>query len=252
MTRGPAIGHYRRSGAGGLTVATEEEVQTLTARLKAALGADVGVACSPLLGEDDEQDLFPEEAVAVERAVPKRVREFATGRQLARRLLGELGFAPGPLPARADRSPRWPPGAVGAITHTKSLCIVVAARGGPDESLGVDVEPRDDLSAELHPLVCTNKEMRWLAAQPADRQGRLGKALFSAKETLYKCQHPLTATFLGFHQAEVELDPAAGRFDARILHPVAARLGDLLTGTLIETDRWIVTAMRYPARPLVG
>ncbi len=228
----------------------DQELDTLTRRLSAALGADVRVACAPILDDDPITDLLPEEAEAVAKAVPKRRREFAVGRRLARALLRALGFPPGPLLVRHDRSPQWPRGAIGAITHTRGLCIVVAARGGPDEALGVDVEPRDDLKAELQPLVCTPSEIRWIESYPEEDRGRLAKLIFSAKETLYKCQHPLTGTFLGFHQAEVTLCPSDGRFEARILHPVAARLGDLpMEGTVIEMESWIVTAMRWPPGP---
>lgn len=246
--------HYLRPKAAkeehGLPVPTEQEIATLTARLATTLGADVRVACAPILEDDEPQDLLPEEAVTVAKAVPKRVREFAAGRRLARQLLQTLGFPPGPLVCNPDRSPAWPRGAIGAITHTRSLCVVVAARGGPDESLGVDAEPLDDLKPELRSLVCTPAEARWLEARPETERGRLGTLLFSAKETLYKCQHPLTGTFLGFHQAEIDLMPEAGRFEARILHPVAARFGaDPMEGALIETDRWILTAMRWPPGP---
>ena len=234
-----------------LPAPTEHELETLTHRLSAALGPDVRVACAPIESEDDAHDLLPEERAAVQRAIPKRVREFATGRRLARRLLSELGFPSGPVPARADRSPQWPRGAIGAITHTTGLCVVVAARGGPDEALGVDVEPSDGLKPDLQSLVCTPSEARWIESQPAKDHGRLGKLVFSAKETLYKCQHPLTGTFLGFHQAEVDLSPERGSFEARILHPVAAQLGHLpMAGSIIETDRWIVTAMRWPPGPV--
>ena len=233
-------------------VPTPEELQQVTDWLRGALGGDVKVAAAPIPNGDPPDDLFEEEAQAMVRAVPRRRHEFATGRRLARRLLRELGFAEGPLVPKPDRSPNWPRGAVGAITHSKNMCIVVAARGSPDESLGIDVEAATDLQDDLRRLVCTPSEARWLEAQPTTDQGRLGKLFFSAKETLYKCQHPITSTFLGFHQAEIELMREAGRFDATILHSVGSRFGDgSLRGRLLETDRWIVTAMRWPDGPAV-
>jgi 4'-phosphopantetheinyl transferase EntD len=44
-----------------------------------------GVAAAELCGPGDPELLAPEESVAVARAVPKRVREFAAGRLCARR-----------------------------------------------------------------------------------------------------------------------------------------------------------------------
>ncbi|MEM7675131.1 MAG: hypothetical protein AAF449_03910, partial [Myxococcota bacterium] len=151
---------------------TDEEIATLTKRISTALGSDVKVACS---GIDDQTPppMEPEEAVTVAKAVPHRVAEFATGRALARRLLGELGFAPGPLVARKDRSPDWPTGAIGSITHTKHIAIVAAARGGPNDALGIDVEPRESLNPELNSLICTPYEVRWLEQQPVQDRGRI-------------------------------------------------------------------------------
>ncbi|MEO1335502.1 MAG: 4'-phosphopantetheinyl transferase superfamily protein, partial [Myxococcota bacterium] len=203
---------------------TDEEIAILTERISKALGPDVKVACAAI---DDRAPppMAPEEAVTVAKAVPQRVAEFATGRALARRLVSELGFAPRPIVSRKDRSPDWPAGAIGSITHTKHIAIVAAARGGPDASLGIDVEPRETLNPELYSLICTPQEIEWLDRQPAEDRGRIARTLFSAKETLYKCQHPITTTFLGFQQAEIDFTRPE-RFEARILHPVAARFGD--------------------------
>ena len=62
--------------------------------------------------------LLPQELALIEGAVPKRVTEFATGRQCAREALRDLGIADVPILFGKDRCPLWPVGTVGSITHT--------------------------------------------------------------------------------------------------------------------------------------
>src|SRR5437763_335927 len=71
--------------------------------------------------------LYPEERACIARAVPKRRAEFATGRVCARQALERLGVAVGPLLPHPDRSPAWPPGIVGSISHTDGYCAVAVA-----------------------------------------------------------------------------------------------------------------------------
>lgn len=205
------------------------------------LGAAVRVAAVPIGASVEE--LFAEEIACVARAVPKRQREFATGRTLARRLLGELGFPPAPLLPEADRTTRWPEGAVGSIAHTDEVCIVAVARSEVARSLGIDVEAETPLEADLVRLVCTERERAWLQdRQPAER-GLLAKLVFSAKEAAYKCLFPLTGMMLDFQDAEIELKD--GRFVVRWQPPEVAELGLGVTeGRYVLTGDWILAGAR--------
>jgi 4'-phosphopantetheinyl transferase EntD len=160
---------------------------------------------------DHEADaLLPEEAVLVQNAVAKRRREFNAGRACARRALGRLGIELHPLTAGKDRVPHWPDGIVGSISHTHGWCGAAVARAAQFESVGVDAERDDDLKLQLWPMICTERETQWLAALPEEQRGWVAKAIFSAKESLYKCQYLLTHTFLGFHAVETEFDLERG------------------------------------------
>ena len=64
----------------------------------------------------DPAALPVDELRQIERAVPKRRLEFAAGRQLARRLLIEIGHDVDAMPSDADRVPRWPQ-AVAIFSH---------------------------------------------------------------------------------------------------------------------------------------
>ena len=153
--------------------------------------------------------LLPEERGAVTRAVEKRVREFATGRVLARRALGRLGRPSEAIPAAEDRSPAWPPGVVGSITHTHGLCVVACTTPARVRAIGVDVERLRDLRDGLEERIL----------RPEERAERVLPTLayFCAKEALYKCQYPLTSRFLEFQDVRVRFDDEGAGFEATVL-----------------------------------
>ena len=74
-----------------------------------------------------ELPVYPEEIAAVSNAVPKRVSEFTAGRVAARLALKQLGAPAMSVPMAPDRSPIWPPGLTGSITHTHSACLAAVA-----------------------------------------------------------------------------------------------------------------------------
>ncbi|MGY3133877.1 hypothetical protein ACVWZM_004559 [Bradyrhizobium sp. USDA 4501] len=94
----------------------------------------VGVATMSFNGAN--YPLFPGEENAVAGAVEKRRREFAAGRYCARCALSQLGFPTVAIPSAPDRSPVWPAGALGSVSHDSSLCFAVAARRTAFRSIG--------------------------------------------------------------------------------------------------------------------
>src|SRR5438045_3856440 len=80
--------------------------------------------------------LFPEEAIAVERAVARRRRDFSAGRWCARQALAALGISPVAIPVGPNREPRWPAGVVGSIAHSHSHCAAVVALSRHVAALG--------------------------------------------------------------------------------------------------------------------
>jgi 4'-phosphopantetheinyl transferase EntD len=71
------------------------------------------------------------------------------------------------------------------------------------------------------------------------------RLLFSAKESVYKTWFPLAGRFLGFEEAEIEVDAERGRFVATLLvgppAPVRRLAGRFLVGRGL-----IVTAIVHP------
>lgn len=211
--------------------------------------------------ELDHVPLYPQEAVSVAKAVPKRRAEHAAGRACARAALSALGHQPGPIPRDAERgAPLWPTGIVGSITHCDGYRAAAVARATDVLAIGIDAEPHGPLpDGVLDVILATPEERAALAAlSAAVPQTRWDRLLFSAKETVYKAWYPYHRRMLGFKEAELLFTrddgaPDRGSYTARVLLP-----GPLLAegvGPALFTGRWIVrdglaaTAITVPADP---
>lgn len=177
----------------------------------ALFGADVRTG-SRATDDAPLDALHPDETARLATFGPRRRREFAAGRACARRLLADLGLPATPLGVDAHRAPRWPEGIVGSISHGARLCVVAVARSGPILGLGVDVESDTPLSEGVRRRVCTPRERGRLEVFGEAESGRRAKLLFSIKEAIYKCVHPLVKAPIGFQQAEIQLDIERGRY----------------------------------------
>lgn len=151
-------------------------------------------------GEAADSDLqFPQR---VARAAPRRRAEWAAGRRCAgealRLLTGEKWF-PGMAP---DRSPIWPEGIVGSISHSTNSAIAMVARSTECRGIGIDLE-----------RVLNEADAGEIARQtltPAERS-RFGAGIdpflvtlaFSAKESLFKALYPTLRRPLSFHTSEM-------------------------------------------------
>lgn len=191
--------------------------------------------------------LYREERVVVAGAVWKRQAEFGTARVCAREALARLGVAAGPLVPWPDRSPRWPNGVVGSISHTEDLCAVVVSRSSEARGLGLDVEEDMPLSAELGSMICTDGELGWISSWDVDA-GRLSKLVFSAKEAVYKCQYPITKTMLDFLDVELGISVDTGTFRVRAVHRSGPQLQSLrhIQGRFCCGHGLIATAATLP------
>jgi 4'-phosphopantetheinyl transferase EntD len=161
------------------------------------------IATAELRGTADAALLDPAEAACCTGFAPKRIADFTAGRLCARRALAALGVAASAVTVNADRTPRWPPQIVGSISHTAAFCCAAVARQADARSIGVDAEVIGGVTAELNELLFTESEIALLSALP-DGQRRIAATLFfSAKESFYKCQYPITRAWIDFHEATI-------------------------------------------------
>jgi 4'-phosphopantetheinyl transferase EntD len=162
-----------------------------------------GVVAAEMRAPGDASLLAPEEAAVMANAVPKRVGEFAAGRLCARRALAELGIADGPIMVAPDRTPIWPQGIVGSITHTEGMYAAVVAERKLLRGIGIDTEPACSVESALWPRILIRAELDWLASLERHERAAAATLIFSAKEAAYKCQYPSTGERLSFSDLNV-------------------------------------------------
>lgn len=191
--------------------------------------------------------LSANEAAVLTKAVDTRRREFATARALARegleRFFGVRGFD---LLNAKDRSPIWPTGIEGSISHSKSRAWV-ALVDSEFGTIGIDGEERDELKRNLWHLTLLDEEVAYLETLDASIRGRRALALFSAKEALYKAQYPRSRSYMEFTALRVEL------VEAGFLHCTFQRAVGPFAKGFVAHGRWsdendLVTAVWIPAQ----
>jgi 4'-phosphopantetheinyl transferase EntD len=205
------------------------------------------VAAVEEFGDRADAVLFPEEEAVIGRAVEKRRREFATARACARAALARLGQPPVAILPGERGSPGWPPGIVGSITHCAGYRAAAVARATEVLAIGLDAEPDQPLPDGVLDAISLAAERASLADLARSAPGpNWDRMLFCAKESVYKAWFPLTGRWLGFEQARITLDPAAGTFTARLLVPgpeVDGRELSAFDGRWLARDGLILTAI---------
>lgn len=133
----------------------------------------------------------------------KRQNEFEVGRKCAGYAMQELGLT-GPVLINADRSPAWPDGVVGSISHSSMITWAAVASTQTAKSVGIDTEPLIDTNvlASIKDQIVSDDE--WTAARASLTQlsdSALFTAIFSAKEAFYKCLHQVEKEYFDFRDA---------------------------------------------------
>ncbi len=198
--------------------------------------------------QDIEVELFPEERLALGAAVEKRRAEFVTARACAREAMAKLGL-PALAVTNGERGePRWPEGIVGSVTHCDGYRACALARVERILTVGIDAEPNAPLPDGLIGDIARAEELprlRRLAREAAEVHW--DRLLFSAKEAVYKAWFPLVHRWLGFEDATVEIDAAAGTFAARLLVPAPPALTGFSGRWMLE-DGILATAIALDAK----
>jgi len=196
---------------------------------------------------DPTEDLLAEEGALLERAAPLRLLEFRAGRHCARVALSRLG-ASGPVLRAPDRSPIWPDGVVGSIAHTRNgergFCGAAVARQALLRAIGIDVEVDVPLEPRLARRILRPDEAAWVQARDEAERGFWGLFVFSAKESVYKCQHPLSKKFLEFSDVEIAAPERHGEFSATLVREAPPfEKGHRFDGRFVRRDGIVATAV---------
>lgn len=178
--------------------------------------------------EDKEYELYPEERVSIQNAIAKRQREFGAGRLCARKAMARLGIKNSPLLKGPDGSPVWPPGIVGAISHSTTWCGSAVASKEDILGAGLDIETIDRVNMKIAKKVLTPVEMEWVNASDEDAQKRLA-LLFSAKETIFKCVAPVYGKRFGFHDMVITHATEEQSFEVKLDDKISAEVPNCST-----------------------
>lgn len=130
-----------------------------------------------------------------------RLREFCAGRLCATRCLEALG-RPRPiamLGRNTDlRSPRWPRGVTGSISHSTKRAVAAASIHSSVAAIGIDIIDPWRVSKKLGLRITNADEQRVLDGLALD-DGLCAYALtFAAKEAFYKAHFQIDPRFLAF------------------------------------------------------
>ncbi|MBP9680342.1 MAG: 4'-phosphopantetheinyl transferase superfamily protein [Bacteriovorax sp.] len=166
---------------------------------------DVQVVLSKLCIVDD-----------ISRFHPERRKEFLLGRYCAykayEKLLGQELIS---LISQSDRSPKWPYGVVGSISHNHNLVCCGISTSEKLIGLGVDIEQLGRTKPEMGRYIRTKED---LDEHEYFDEISLLTFIFSAKESLYKALYPEVKKFFGFEYASVtEINFANKTFKIQLL-----------------------------------
>jgi len=200
--------------------------------------------CIEPIGDPDPSVLPPQEQALIAKAVPKRRREFAAGRLLARRMLGELGLPAGPLLRTEHGAVPWPSGVQASISHCGPWVGVAMTTDPGITGLGLDIEEAKPLEAKYWHVILTEDDTCHLETWPEQTRERVAKRMFGAKEAAYKAQYPTSGQFLPFSAMWIAVGPGLDRFEATFRQDADPwRTGDVLRGRFATMDGHVVTSV---------
>lgn len=183
----------------------------------------------------------------LERAVNKRRAEYLASRQLARTVMARLGIDDFILTNAPDRSPCWPAGIQGSLSH--SAGVVVLALSRQPGCIGVDVEHlmSDATANETAELLMNPQEQQLLRSLPVSFNAA-ATLLFSLKESLYKALWPRLHQPMDFQQAALErVDLSAQCATLRLTHHFSDRFtaGTAFQANFLWQEDQVITLLRH-------
>lgn len=166
---------------------------------------EISFACNYFV-EDFQQELWESLQIVkpqqLHNAVIKRQAEYLAGRYCAQQCLAQIGYCSTGVATGKHRSPTWPAGTVGSISHTNNIAIVVLSQ--KHRGIGVDIE--QILSSQnakgIESQVLRPDEMP-IFQQFLRYQDAALTLIFSAKESLFKALYPSVGRYFDFECAKL-------------------------------------------------
>lgn len=165
-------------------------------------------ACSyDLTAYQDELllDVDPAMAPRLAHTPIARRAAFLAGRYCAMKAFAGAGIPWRGLPANADRTPAWPTGVIGSISHSDSAAVAAVSRDSDVIGLGVDVESIivDSVRDEIGYLVVSGQQEQALLDDCGSDRAAAFTLFFSAKEAFFKAVYAQVGRHFDFHAVAV-------------------------------------------------
>ncbi|ARU56780.1 phosphopantetheinyl transferase component of siderophore synthetase [Oleiphilus messinensis] len=165
----------------------------------------------------------------IARAVEKRQAEFVAGRYCAIQALKKLSIPHYQPEVSDDRSPVWPFGISGSISHTSNknaesnIAIAVVTR---DKEVGIDAEfliQYEDLQGFTQ-LILNSDELQCFEKTGFDKRW-LFTLIFSVKESFFKAAYPQVKRVFDFDAISIfEIDSEACTVSFRLNYTLSPEL----------------------------
>ena len=141
----------------------------------------------------DANLLLQEERRVISARTPEARRASGAARHVARILLAEHGRLHVHMGRELGGSPVWPDELKGSLAHDQHMAVAAICSEPSIASIGIDVEAATPLPTELSSVVVSPTD------EPGHVSERLaGRAVFSAKEAMYKASYPIDGEILNY------------------------------------------------------
>lgn len=129
---------------------------------------------------------------------------FLLGRACAQKALNQIGIQNITVEKSSSGAPIWPKGVQGSITHSLPFAFAIVTNQ-KNTYLGIDFEPVIS-NQDLANKICTEEEKSVFLKPIKDKQIYLKTltAIFSFKESFYKCVYPLVQKYFGFQSISIK------------------------------------------------
>ena len=217
--------------------------EKLSRTLREMIPVDVCVTAGQALA----MPLTARERASLGAVDANRIREFESGRAYAKRALAMLGIRNVDLPIGPSRSPVWPIGVVGSITHVQhgrngTYVAAAVARTDAVLAVGIDFEMEDSLHPHVWRHVLTKRELERILAFPVRTRRTEAQYIWCAKEATAKTvEQPFDPAEL-----EVERDPKSGDFIAKFADDNKRWIRSRLLGRTAYLDGLLIATAVLP------
>lgn len=155
------------------------------------------------LNDIDESDFLYHQIILpnnFSKMVAKRRCEFLAGRICAQLSLRQFGLTRcTSVGVASDRSPSWPEGIIGSITHTSSIAAACIASSSTYKNIGIDSEVifNNEIANSIKSELIISQELNVLKDKTLS-EALLITLIFSAKESIFKAIYNDVGYIFGF------------------------------------------------------